>query len=315
MKNIKSKAGIPPKAESYKLKAERGFTQHHFYSFHKSGAGFTLIELLVSIAVLGLVSSVVILGYSTMSKGIDLKTATFKILDVLNLAHTRTVASLATSSYGVHFESTQYVLFKGVAYDVADPNNIFYPLPSTLQIANITLAGAGVDIVFDRLTGKTSQNGSLVVRLIADPTRSKTITILSSGRSDIIETVQTPAGTRVSDSRHVHFTYGQNISSTGFLVLTFPNDSALQNITFASYYSGGVFDWSGTVTVAGVNQTLRVHTHANTGASADFSVTRDMRYNTVSKPLNISLDTNNLVNYAVDGTVTGGFWVSNLQAQ
>lgn len=281
----------------------------------KKERGFTLIELLISIAVLGLVSSVVILGYSTMSKGLDLKTATFKILDVLNLAHTRTIASLATSSYGVHFESTQYVLFKGAAYDVADPNNIFYPLPPTLQIANITLAGAGVDVVFDRLTGKTSQNGSLVVQLIADTTRSKTITILSSGRSDIIETTQTPAGTRISDNRHVHFTYGASIASVTNLVLNFPDDAVTENIPFASYYSGGVFDWSGTVTVAGVNQPLRVHTHADTGSSADFSVTRDMRYNT--KALQISLDTQNLVNYAANGAVTQGasLWVTAPQTQ
>lgn len=281
----------------------------------KKERGFTLIELLISVAVLGLISAVVILGYSAVSKGSDLKTAAFKILDVLNLAHTRTVASLATSSYGVHFEPSQYVLFKGTAYDVADPNNIFYPLPSTLQIANITLAGAGVDVVFDRLTGKTSQNGSLVVRFINDSTRSKTITILSSGRSDIIETAQTPAGTRVTDTRHVHFTYGASIASVTNLVLNFPDDVVTENIPFASYYSGSAFDWSGTVTVAGVNQTLRVHTHADTGSSADFSVTRDMRYNT--KALQISLDTQNLVNYAANGAVTQGtsLWVTAPQIQ
>lgn len=297
------------------MKNARGFTKHHFYSFHKSGAGFTLIELLVSIAVLGLISAVFISGYSAMSKGSELKTAAFKILDALNLAHARTIASLATSSYGVHFEPSQYVLFKGTVYNAGDSNNIFYPLPSMLQIANITFAGAGVDVVFDRLTGKTSQSGSLVVRLIADTTRSKTITILSSGRSDIIESAQAPVGTRVSDSRHVHFTYGASIASVTNLVLTFPNDAVTQNITFASYYSGGLFDWSGTVTVAGVNQTLRVHTHANTGASADFSVTRDKRYNT--KAVQISLDTQNLVNYAANGAVTQGssLWVTAPQAQ
>ncbi len=278
-------------------------------------AGFTLIELIVSISILAILSAGIILWYSALAQGSELKTAAFKILDVLNLAHTRTIASLATSSYGVHFETSQYVLFKGTVYNVADSNNIFYPLPSTLQIANISLAGAGTNIVFDRLTGKTSQSGSVDVQLIADVTRSKIITILSSGRSDIIERAQVPSGTRIADTRHAHFTYGASINSITNLVLYFPNDTVTQNINFSTYYSGGVFDWSGTVTVAGSPQVLRVHTHANTGSSADFSVTRDMRYN--AKAVQISLDAQNLINYAANGTATQGtsLWVTAPQAQ
>ena len=281
----------------------------------KKEQGFTLIELLISIVVLTIISAVIISGYNTISKGSELKTAAFKILDVLNLAHARTIASLATSSYGVHFESSQYVLFKGTVYNAGDPDNIFYLLPSTLQIDDITLAGGGADVLFDRLTGKTSQSGSLVVQFVTDATRSKTITILSSGRSDIIENAQAPTGTRVTDTRHVHFTYSASIASVTNLVLTFPDDAVTQNIDFATYYSGGMFDWSGTVTVAGVNQILRVHTHANTGSSADFSVTRDMRYNI--KALQISLDAQNLVNYAANGAVTQGtsLWVTEPQTQ
>lgn len=281
----------------------------------KNEQGFTLIELLISIAVLALISAVLVVGYSAFSKSIELKTAAFKVLDVLNLAHERTVASLATSNYGVHFEQTQYVLFKGVVYSVSDANNIFYPLPSLLEITDITLAGGGADVVFDRLTGKTSQSGSLIVRLVNDVARSKTITILSSGRADIIESALTPVNARITDSRHMHFTYGQNISSVTNLVLTFPNDSVTQNIGFASYYLSGVFDWAGTITVGGSPQVLRVHTHATTGSSADFSVTRDMRYN--NKALQISFDAQNVINYTAAGAASLGssVYASNLQAQ
>ena len=100
-------------------------------------------------------------------------------------------------------------------------------------------------------------------------------------------------------------------------MLNFPDDAVTQNIDFVTYYSGGVFDWSGTVTVGGIPQVLRVHTHANNGLSADFSVTRDLRYNTVNKRLEIFLDTVNLVNYENDGTTVtaGSIFVSNIQAQ
>src|SRR3989338_2768203 len=280
--------------------------------------GFTLIELLVSVAVLAVLSTSVFLGYSSVSKNTELKTATFKVLDILNLARSRTIASLATSSYGVHFEQFQYVLFKGTAYDAGDANNIFYALPASAEVATIALSGGGSEVIFDRLTGKTSQSGSIVVRLLSDITKSKTITILSSGRSDIIESALNPSGTaRIADTRHVHFTYEQSIASITNMVLNFPNDIVTQNVNFLSYYNAGVFDWSGTVMVGGSPQVLRVHTNANTGASADFSVTRDLRYNTVAKRLEISLDLENVLNYnAIDGVATTtSFLVSNLQVQ
>ena len=288
-------------ATSYKLQANRGFT---------------FIELLVVIGVVAILASGVLIAYRAASGRIELKTNAFKIVDVLNLARQRTIASLGASNYGVHFETNQFVLFKGTVYNASDPNNIFYSLPAALEIADVSLAGGGSEVVFDRITGKTAQSGSLKARLVSDTGKFKTINILSSGRADISSDALAPAGTRVSDSRHVHFNYTQDISSTGFLVLNFPDDSVTQNIDFPTYYSGDAFDWSGTVTVGGIPQVLRVHTHANSGSSADFSVTRDLRYNTVNKRLKIYLDAVNLVNYETDGTVTAGsIFVSSLQAQ
>ena len=273
--------------------------------------GFTLIELLITIAVLAILAASVFVSYQGASARFELKTQSFKTLDVLNLARTRTVGSLESSNYGVHFETTQYVLFKGTSYSASDPNNVVYALPSTVEISNITLAGGGADAVFDRLSGKTSQSGTFRMRLVSDTSKYKTIEILASGRSDIPEGTLPPAGTRVSDTRHVHFTYSQNVQSAATLTLTFPTGGPLvQNINFQTYLSGGVFDWSGTVTVSGSPQVLRVHTHAIGGSSADFSVTRDLRYNTAA--VQISLDGDNMVNYAANGAVSQGssIWVS-----
>ena len=279
--------------------------------------GFTFIELLVVIGMIAVLASGALIAYRAASGGIELKTNAFKIVDVLNLARQRTIASLGSSEYGVHFEASQFVLFKGADYSALDPDNIFYALPDALEIADVSLAGGGSEVVFDRITGKTVQSGSLKARLVSDIGKFKTINILSSGRADISSDALAPAGTRVSDSRHVHFTYGQSISGTGSLVLNFPDDAVTENINFATYYSGGVFDWSGTINVGGSNQVLRIHTHANSGLSADFSVTRDLRYNTVNKRLKIYLDAVNLVNYETDGTTitSGSIFVSSIQAQ
>lgn len=282
---------------------------------HNSKNGFTLIELLISIAVLSIIGTSIFLGYGTISRNAELKTSTFKVVDVLNLARTRTLASLGASQYGVHFEQTQYALFKGSVYSAADPDTIFYPLASSVEIGNITLVGGAEDVVFERLTGKTAQTGTVRVQLVSDPGKFKTISIIGSGRADIAAaTALPPSGTRVTDSRHAHFTYNQNISPAITLALDFPGYTS-QNIDFQSYYSGGVFDWSGTVSVGGVDQVLRIHTHSADPSSAVFSVTRDRRYN--DKALTISLDGQELLAYAAGGDAALGssVLVSDLSLQ
>lgn len=266
--------------------------------------GFTLIELLVSIAVISIIGASIFLGYGAISRNTELKTTTFKVVDVLNLARTRTLASLGASSYGVHFEQTQYALFKGTTYNAADPNTIFYPLSSAVEIGSIALSGGVVDVVFERLTGKTAQTGTVRVQLAADSSKFKTISIIGSGRADITAaTALPPAGTRIADSRHVHFTYNQSVASALTLTLDFPGYTS-QNVDFQAYYSGGVFDWSGTVSAGGTDQILRIHTHSADPSSAVFSVTRDRRYN--DKALTVSLDGQELLAYAAGGDAALG---------
>ena len=287
------------------------FIRTSYFVLRDPHGGFTFIELLVVIGVVAILASGVLVAYRAASGGIELKTNAFKVVDVLNLARQRTIASLGSSEYGVHFEANQYVLFKGAAYSAPDSDNIFYALPDTLEIADVSLAGGGFETVFDRITGKTAQSGSLKVRLVSDIGKFKTINILSSGRADISSDTLAPAGTRVSDSRHTHFNYAQDVRSATTLTLNFPGYIS-QDIAFQDYLDAGktVFDWSGTILVNGSNQVLRIHTHNLDASSADFSITRDSRYN--NEALEISLGGQNLINYAINGAVTQGssLWAS-----
>lgn len=272
--------------------------------------GFTLIEVIIAIAVAVVVGSIAFIGYRSMSAGSDLKTTAFKASEVLNLARQRTLASLAASSYGVHFEQNQFVLFKGTSYDPMDSGNIFYPLPNNLEIADINLSGGGADVVFDRISGETVNSGTIKIRLQNDVLKFKIVEVLSSGRADIAASPLPQSGSRIADSRHVHFNYSQDVRSATTLRLDFPG-YLTYNINFQDYLDPGktVFNWSGSVLVNGSNQVLRVHTHSLTPTSADFSITRDRRYNNAA--LNVSLDGQNLINYAADGTTTQGtsLWV------
>ncbi|MEK7066863.1 MAG: prepilin-type N-terminal cleavage/methylation domain-containing protein [Patescibacteria group bacterium] len=273
--------------------------------------GFTVIELIIVIGIAGALAAGAFIGYRSMSIGSELKTTAFKVTDVLNLARQRTLASLAASNYGVHFEQEQFILFKGAIYDPLDPDNIFYPLTDSLEISEIVLNGGGSEVVFDRITGETANAGAVKIQVQNDSSRFKTVEVLSSGRADVSSGSLAPANTLITDSRHVHFAYAQDTRSANTLSLEFPG-YITNDINFQDYLDPGktVFDWSGSILVNGSNQVLRVHTHSLTSTSTAFSVTRDRRYNNAA--LNISLDGQNLINYAADGTTTQGtsLWVS-----
>ncbi|MCR4322753.1 MAG: prepilin-type N-terminal cleavage/methylation domain-containing protein [Candidatus Azambacteria bacterium] len=282
-----------------------------------SERGFTLIEIIIAIGVMAIISTTLFIGFSTATESAELKTSAFKIVDALQFARTRTIASLASSSYGIHFEQTYYVLFRGVTYSALDPDNILYPLPSSVEIVSVTLAGGGSDVVFDRITGKTAHNGTVSVRVVANPTKVKIIEIAAAGRSDVSADALPPAGTRVSDTRHVHFTYAQNVQGAGTLTLKFPNANGgplVQNINFQDYISGGAFDWSGTITVNGSPQVLKIHTHSMDALGANFSITRDLRYN--NEALEIYYNADDLINYSPTGVATeNSFWIQEILPQ
>lgn len=277
--------------------------------------GFTLIEILVVVALIALLATAVVVSTVSFRSQIDLNTAAQNILNTLRIARAKTLASESASQYGVYFESGQYVLFKGTSYNPPASDNEFHSLPSGFEIANVSIGG-GNEAIFQRLTGITSQSGSVDVRQISDPAKSKTIVIDPSGEVAFSGTVQAPAGTRVTDTRHVHVDYSRDVRSAVTLSLAFPGFSTT-NISFQNYLNADKteFNWEGTILVNGQNQVLKIHSHSLTSSAVQFSIHRPRPQNT--EAVQINLDGENLINYAADGTATKGssLFVSNPQIQ
>src|SRR3989344_5930643 len=194
--------------------------------------GFTLIEILVVMGIMGLLVAITFASYRIFSRQVDLETTAQKILSTLQLARNQTQASEDETQYGVHFEVSKYVLFKGTTYNAADPNNKVYDLTSA-EIYEINLGG-GSEVVFDRIRGTTANSGNVKVRVLADTSKTRTIAINPAGQVSLEETVN-PTDTRVTDTRHLHFDpLGWSIQTSITLTLVFsdpPNPNVVQNIT------------------------------------------------------------------------------------
>lgn len=158
------------------------FQKKGFTATPKSLAwGFTVMEFLIALSILAVLTTIVFTSMSAFRSGKALQTVSEKILSLLDEARGNTLSAKDSYAYGAHFESSIMVLFRGAAYSSSDPNNKTVDIDGAVEILNISLAGGGQEILFQKLTGKTSQNGTITIRLKSDNSKTKTIVIETSG--------------------------------------------------------------------------------------------------------------------------------------
>src|SRR3989338_6463803 len=117
--------------------------------------GFTFIELLTALSIFLILAIMSVGVFFSFRPQNVLESDARRVESVLRLARTRTLSSLNSSNFGVHMEATQAVLFEGSTYDSGDPDNKVFTLAAANEVYDISLAGGGDDVVFDKLTGTT----------------------------------------------------------------------------------------------------------------------------------------------------------------
>jgi prepilin-type N-terminal cleavage/methylation domain-containing protein len=147
--------------------------------------GFTILEILVVISILVVVAVAAFFLPKNINSKQVVDKGTLLTLSVIEEARSMTLSSRDNSVYGVHFESSQIVLFKGARYIEGEPSNVVSDLNSLISFESVVLVGGGTDLVFERLTGKTSQNGVVTISLNSDTSINKTVTIYETGLSEI----------------------------------------------------------------------------------------------------------------------------------
>lgn len=277
--------------------------------------GFTLIELIIVVGIFLLLAALVVPALVFFKRQSLLEFASQEIVNTLRLAQNKTLSSEDATSFGVYFEINKFTLFKGTSYDAGSPDNEIHNLDISLRISEINLSG-GSQAVFDRLSGTTANSGYLKIESVQDSTKKEYVYIDSSGTVGL-SSVSASDASRFKDSRHTHVLYSQNTQGAANLTLYFPDDNFTQNINYQNGLNTDKtqFFWEGTVTVGGVDQKLKIHTHSLTASATQFCFHRDRRFN--SKALNISLDGQNLINYTAAGSTTKGIslWAGEPQLQ
>ncbi|MEK7589712.1 MAG: hypothetical protein AAB475_00450 [Patescibacteria group bacterium] len=153
----------------------------------KTNKGFSFIEALIIISISVSLIVGVVVGFSKFNENQIIESTTSEVLSELDKARALTIASYDNTVYGVHIESDKIIFFKGGTYSPVGTDNKITKLSARISISNILLSGGGDDIIFQRLTGKTNNYGTLTISLVSDLAKTKIITIQESGiiESDI----------------------------------------------------------------------------------------------------------------------------------
>ena len=126
-------------------------------------SGFSMLELFIVLAIITLLCGIVIATFIDFRKNQALSKDTETIVEVLNQARNQTISSKNQSAYGVHFASSVVTLFTGGTYSAGASDNQNFSLNSADTVLTISLTGGGSNVVFTRISGETTQNGTITV--------------------------------------------------------------------------------------------------------------------------------------------------------
>jgi len=144
-------------------------------------SGITVIEVLLVVAILGMLTSLIIPPFANFRKKKVIDAEAEAVMELIARARMDTLASRDDTEYGIHLDSDSVTYFVGAAYDPMAPTNVTHEVISLVTLGNISLAGGGSDIVFDRLTGTTGEFGTFQLTFASDADVFATITVSSTG--------------------------------------------------------------------------------------------------------------------------------------
>ena len=150
--------------------------------------GLSVIELLLVLSITVILAGVFVSPFRSFQDTQAVQNAQDSILSVIIDARTKTLSSLSSKSYGIHFSespttsSQQLVEFSGTTYDPNDASNVTVALSNNARITNVSLNGGGVDMIFNRLTGGTNQYGTITLEVSPAATiYTRTLTVNKAG--------------------------------------------------------------------------------------------------------------------------------------
>jgi len=146
--------------------------------------GFSLVEVLVVLAIMGIVASIVLAGFNSFSKSKSVSIGAETITAILRQARNETLTSKDSLAYGVNFGTNKITIFVAPTYSEGVVTNRDFTLNNNNTNLTVSLSGGGTAVVFSKLNGETTQNGTITVS-VPGVSNTKTVTIYKTGLVEI----------------------------------------------------------------------------------------------------------------------------------
>lgn len=140
-----------------------------------------MIELVMTLLIMGVITLAIYPFLQSAIGHSELKRAVWEMSDNLRRAQVQTMSGVQDSVWGVRFETTGYILFKGDAFNPAEPENVSFVLPPQISITDVNLNGSGFDLLFQRPTGRTNEFGTITLQDASTLTAGQ-ITVTLAGK-------------------------------------------------------------------------------------------------------------------------------------
>lgn len=281
--------------------------------------GFTLIELLVAIAIIGILLAGSFASVGSLRDTYSLLSAADTVKMTLEKSRLSSLAREDGSGYGVKLNEASILLFKGSSYNPNDSSNKIIGLPVGTKISSIDLNG-GDTVVFGNLTGTTTP-GTIVVSLISDSSKTRTIHISGSGKiSSLPGTIDGGGGGGGggggADSGNLNFDMGWSIQTTSELKFRFLTDPQYEQVFIMQPHFNGdksVFNYVGYFGVGGISQKISMYSNHLDPNNTILSIVREPA--DVGVALEVSIDDRVIVTYLSDGTAVVGSFGGTMTVQ
>lgn len=152
---------------------------------NKNTRGFSALELVIVIAILAALLASIVPSFMNFRRSSILNTETQELVTVINRARLLSVSSKNDQQFGVHFEAGRVVLFQGATYSAGATTNEAHMFNSMLTLSPITINGGGAELLFEKVTGATSQNATTTL-LVVGTTASTTVVVRPTGVATIL---------------------------------------------------------------------------------------------------------------------------------
>jgi prepilin-type N-terminal cleavage/methylation domain-containing protein len=149
-------------------------------NFSKFSRGYTLVELIAVVAIISILMVIIIPSFTDFRRNSQLNVAAMNLVTLLNKARTLSISGKNDTQYGVHLEASKAVLYRGATYVSNASTNETYSFDSGLSLSSITINGGGSEVLFDRWTGATNNDASMVLS-VTGTSKSTTLLVRNTG--------------------------------------------------------------------------------------------------------------------------------------